>query len=263
MPILISTVSDDYETRLARALGGIEKIAVLQQLDSLDSEQTESHPPAEPINQIDNSVPKHIFEHPDAHPIILDLLLLKKFGPEWLLWEAETTQLHVHQVFGGTISTLNVGKIHAIRTLHNTDAYWEKWEVFNWCTAAFTNFFADFDNIQIPSVGQVAVSVDIANRVRNDIKLSEQVKTFISVVCKFEETFIPPAPLDDIEIIPDNDLLDMPKLKKDWEQVMATKKVPTEDTIESEQIRRTLAAYNYLDESRKRFDQQLKVVQHA
>ena len=41
----------------------------------------------------------NIWRHPDAHPIVLDLLLLRAYGPDWLLWEAETLQHLVPQDF--------------------------------------------------------------------------------------------------------------------------------------------------------------------
>ncbi len=36
----------------------------------------------------------NIFQHPDAHPYVLDLLLLRKYDPEWVEWEPETLRRH-------------------------------------------------------------------------------------------------------------------------------------------------------------------------
>ena len=38
----------------------------------------------------------NLFQHPDAHPFVLDLALLRKYGPEWMQWEPDTLELEGH-----------------------------------------------------------------------------------------------------------------------------------------------------------------------
>ena len=76
---------------------------------------------------------------------MLDLVLLQKYGPEWMTWEPETLRLRVAHDFGQEIGDMSMHKIHAMKTLHFVDTYWESWEVFCWVTMAFNGVPPDFN----------------------------------------------------------------------------------------------------------------------
>ena len=41
----------------------------------------------------------NLFRTPDAHPVVLDLALLRKYNIDWLSWERETLELRISQDF--------------------------------------------------------------------------------------------------------------------------------------------------------------------
>ena len=63
------------------------------------------------------------FTSPDSHPILLDLILLREFGAEYLTWEAETLWAEVEKTWGTTTSEVNKNRIQAVKS---TKSYLER-----------------------------------------------------------------------------------------------------------------------------------------
>lgn len=206
---------------------------------------------------VGNVTKNNIWQHPDAHPIALDLAMLGKYGPEWLDWEAETIQLAIPQDFAtSSLSDLNLSKLQACKTLHLVDTFWQRWEVFLWCTMSFNSEFPDFKAMQVPAVGQVLVSCDMAARIRDDVEWSEEVKEFIADVFKHDDIYLPLPPCDFIKLEAPA-IVDVAALAADWPKVRSSGKAPTGSTIQDEQLRRLLSVNDYLEESRTRLQKQL------
>lgn len=144
---------------------------------------------------------RNIFHHPDAHPLVLDLLLLRRYGAEFLTWETETLEHVIPRDFGvSSLSRVNLEKVQAMRTLHLVDTPWTSWEVFGWCAQGLIGIPADFLVIQTPTASMAAVAVDIFARVRTDAAWSEEVLGYLSVVCAHDGVFVPPAPLGFVHV---------------------------------------------------------------
>jgi hypothetical protein len=203
----------------------------------------------------------NLFQHPESHPLALDLALLRKYGPEWMIWDAETVAWRIPQDFRTTdISDLNMNKIQAVKTLHVVDTYWKQWEIFNWCTPPLNGMFTDFEMMQVPSVGQCLVSVDIANKVRTDVAWSDEVKLFVSTVFRNDGIFCPIEPIDFISVESEGLMVDCGEVKERWPEVRKTGKAPMGDTIVEEQLRRALDVHRFLEENRETLRQQLPMV---
>lgn len=206
----------------------------------------------------------NLFRHPDVHPLVLDLCLLKKYGPEFLLWEAETLELRIPQDFHTPeVSDLNMAKIQACRTLHLVDTYWQRWEVFCWVTASLNATFPNFDVLQVPTVSQCAISVDIASKIRDDVEWSSEVKTFIEQVLRFESVLCPVSPLDFVPLDTEGLVVDADDVRSKWPKVFLSRKAPTEESVTAEQLRRLLLIQEALDENRSLLRSQLPLVQHV
>ena len=203
----------------------------------------------------------NLFQHPDSHPAILDILLLQKYGPEWMLWESETLQLRIPQDFHtNSVSDLNLHKIQAMKTLHFVDTPWTQWEVFVWCCMPLNGLFPDFDVMQVPNVAQCLVAVDIFNKVRLDVAWSDELKTYLGTVWRHEGMFCSLDPADFVKIDSDGTVLSCAKIQEMWPTVRKEGKAPTEDTAEAEQLRRMLDAHLQLKESRDLFERQVGLV---
>ena len=202
--------------------------------------------------------PKNIWRHPDAHPIALDLFLVRRYQHKWLDWEPETLQVLIPEDFKTpSISDLNLSKIQACKALHLVDTFWTSWEVFIACLMPFNGEFPDFDVMYAPTVAQVLVAVDVASRIRNDVEWSSEMKAYIQAVYEHDGIFLPLAPADFVTLnVPEE--IDQKALAARWDEVRSSERAPTGDTTMDEQLRRLLGAQGFLEESRTRMHRQLE-----
>lgn len=257
----------NFEERLLIALKGIDREISPKKSDIKEDTLEGIETSEEDIGETGvRAIPKvptaiNLFQHPSAHPITLDLALLHKYDMDWFDWEPETLEWRIPQDFKTAgVSTLNMGKIQAVKTLHFNDTYWQRWEIFNWCTQPFNNMYADFDVMQVPSTAQIMVSVDISKRIRMDVSWSDEVKQFMAVSCRHDGIFCPPEPIDFLEIDIVHGFVDPKEIIALWPSVRKEGKAPTAETITAEQLRRNLDVYNFLTESRQRLQAQLSWV---
>lgn len=258
--------SVDFEAKFLEALRSVGEKARPVAIASEPTEEIETDAGVDDDDKVaEVTVPKptriNLFQHPDAHPYALDLALLRKYQLEWMEWEPETLEIRIPQDFRTTgVSDLNMGKLLAMRTMHLVGTPWREWEVFNWCTMAVNNLFADFEVLQVPTYAQCAVMVDIAQRVRTDVPWSEEVTGFVSVVARTDGIFCPVAPADFIEIDDDGLMVDAGRVAELWPSIRKSGIAPTGDTILAEQLRRALIVHEYVMENRLRLQSQLPMV---
>lgn len=203
-----------------------------------------------------------LFQHPEAHPYVLDLLLLKKYGPEWLEWEQLTVALAVQKDFGATLSDSNMQKLQAVKTLHLVDGFWTNWEIFVPVAIALSGAMPDFEVMQIPTVSQCAVAVDIANQIRSNMTWTDEMKTYLEVVHRFDGVFLAIDPLDFVTIDADEYPVDQPAIAARWPEVRKSGVAPTGDTGTDEQLRRLLIIHDTVKESRADLRAQLPLLRH-
>lgn len=224
----------------------------LEEVDKEEHQPSEVSLPPLPTNV----TTKTLFSHPDSHPIILDIALIVKDAADWLTWEPEVLQQQIERNFG-PLSDLNMAKVQACKTLHISEQFWNEWHVFGWCAMAFNGIFPDFDVLQVPNVSQLAIAVDIANRLRDDVKWSEEVKLYIQTVFEHESIVVPIAPLDFVVVDTEPYDVNVADIKARWPEVRVSGKAPEGDSIEDEQLRRMLEVHQHLEASRNRLRSQL------
>lgn len=238
---------------------GLDEGTVVDETVSKDHENGTSEVPDPGGITVSN-----IWRHPDAHPLVLDLMLIRKWGPEWLLLEPETLQLIVPEEFKTTaLSDLNLSKLQACKTLHATSTFWERWEVFDWVTVALNGEYPDFEVMQVPTIAQCLISIDIANRIRNDVKWSTEMTTFLATLQQHEGILMSLPPMDFVKVDTSHLDVNMSSVQQRWPSVRISGKAPTGDTVEDEQLRRLLQMQEALEESRSRLHAQLRLVGHA
>ena len=140
-----------------------------------------------------------LLQNTEAHPVALSLLLLRRYGPEWLLWESETLEAKLQEDFGGA-SRINFEKIQAMKALHLAEEFWTSWEVFAWCTAALNGRLADFEVMQVPTLPECLYSVSCAKHTRDDVPWSGEVAAFVGAVHLHDEVLVPTPPLEFSEV---------------------------------------------------------------
>lgn len=206
----------------------------------------------------------NFFQHPDTHPLVLDLALLRRYGPDFLLWEPETLEMRVPQDFRTPqISYLNMAKIQACKVLHLVDTYWTQWEVFCWITAVLNGQFPDFQVMQVPTTAQCAVSVDVVKRLREDVEWSSEVKAFIEQVLRFDGLFLALPPLDFVKVDADGYIVRPEEIRAAWPSVQSSGLVPEAETVTNEQLRRLLVVHQAVEDNRRDLRYQLPLVTYV
>lgn len=255
------------EQKLAELLAGTPKASQLEPHTTDEIEtvgKVEEQPQGKAAPTESAVTVSNLFRHHDAHPVVLDLCLLRKYGPEWYGWESETLQLRIPQDFRvKEVSDLVLSKIQAVRTLHVVDTFWTRWEVFGWCAMPFSGIFPDFEVMQVPTVAECMVAVDIANQIRNDVAWSSEVKAYLESVHRHDGVFVPQPPLDFVKLDVSAFPIDVSDIRKLWPAVIQSDKMPTAQTVTAEQLRRMLTCARALEESRVFFRSQLPLVQHV
>ena len=205
----------------------------------------------------------NLFQHPDAHPVVLDLLLTKRYGDAWLGWEDEVLEIQIPLDFGTpSVGELTMDKIEAMRTLHISSNFWSRWEVFLWITMPLNDIYPDFAVMQVPTLAQCLVATEVADSVHKNHVWSQELTDYLGVVYKHDGIFCPVWPLEEIEIdVPD--LVDQETILKRWPEVNRTRIPPKGENITDEQLRRMLVATDALEESRARLEAQLPLVRYA
>lgn len=239
---------DDQEEEFVEGVTGVEYE---------DDRVREDVQPALPQPSLPN-----LFQHPEAHPFVLDLALMRMYGPEWIYWEPETLEQRIILDFKSKgLSQLNYDKLQAVGCLHMVDLYWDAWTVFSACTQAFSNVPPDFSVIQGITVPQLLISLDVANQIRADMKFDIEVTTYMKVIHEHDGIVCPIAPADGvIEVDASEFGIDCGSIRERWDEVRKSGKAPPSDTVENEQLRRMLEAHQFLEESREQLRKQLPLL---
>lgn len=257
------TEEQAFEQRFSRALKGVGLEASPRPEDPTEIIETvEQDPDHRKVAEVVRApTPINLFQHPDAHPIALDLALLRRYGPEWMLWEPETLELRVPVDFRTqSLSAVNLEKLMAVKTLHVTDGFWRNWEIFSACVNPLNNMFPDFRVVQAPRYAEVLVAFDTASKIRDDVRLSDEVMSYIQVVMMHDGVLVPIDPLETIAPLTADYPIDVDVITGAWPAVRQTDRAPAGDTVEDEQLRRMLDAHHYLEQNRQRLRDQLPLV---
>lgn len=255
----------DIQRRLPRVVKGlgVNLSSVEEEPTLVVEDKGDDEEPKEAEARVATTSAINLFQHPNAHPLVLDVVLLQKYGPEWMIWEPDILELKIlHDFKTASVSDLNMDKLQAVKTMHFVDNFWKKWEVFLWCTMPLNNVYPDFMIMQVPSVEQCLVSVDMANRIRDDVQWSDEIKAYLEVVFRHDGIFCALDPINFVEI-DTPELLDCATIQERWKTVRAKGRAPTGQTAEDEQLRRMLEAHEHLEEHRDLLRQQIHLVSHV
>jgi ribosomal protein L37E len=136
-----------------------------------------------------------------VHPLAADRLLEEKYGVEWLLWEPETLWTTITKDFAlhAELSRTVRAGLQAVRTLHNTDQFFEEWQVTNWVTQALDGTLPDFDSLQDAEPGQLMHAVYCAKLSRGNMPYADEVQKWMA--CEFLDAGLlyAPPPLEFIQ----------------------------------------------------------------
>lgn len=143
----------------------------------------------------DTPTMKDIWRHTDAHPIVLTLLLLDKYGQEYLDWHPDVLKLTLDRD-GIAMSNRVWNKILAGRVVLTSPSPWRQWEVFHWVCRALNGESPNFVYFEEPELGHLVTGFQIMKLVDPKRQTSIEVDKFVAVAFKHEGIPFIPAPLD-------------------------------------------------------------------
>jgi hypothetical protein len=136
------------------------------------------------------------FSFHDAHPVALMLVLMEKFGTEWLEWEPDTLKREILTTFRATsVSEHNWQKIQAMRVLTSTTGFWSEWHIFEKIIQALNNNVPRFDITQRCTLTQLMAGVDISNTLRRET-YGDEIRRYVAACALDEGVVYLPEPLD-------------------------------------------------------------------
>lgn len=137
----------------------------------------------------------NLFSHPEAHPYVLDLALIKTFNLEWFEWEPDTVFQEIKTTFNTSIADINRVKIMATMTLHIIDTAWEHWEVFESTIQALNGVIPNPSYMNPCDVPFLMAGVDIINDIRKE-EFNDEIGRYVAACFMNEEVSYAPPPLD-------------------------------------------------------------------
>lgn len=200
-----------------------------------------------------------VWSLPEAHPLVLSMLLLKKYELDWLGWTMSTVEHAIEDAFGPVLP-VNLSKVMACQLAHTSEGPWTHWEMFLPVCSAFNSVLPDFEQMQVPSAAEATFAVrtlDIIDT-RPD-PWSTELKRFLSTVYQHDQVAMGVDACAFITV--QGHWLDMDRgqILRRWPEVKRTGKAPEGDSMEDEQLRKMLEIELYLDQQRKLLEQQLHI----
>jgi hypothetical protein len=136
------------------------------------------------------------FSFHDAHPIALTMVLMEKFGTEWIDWESDVLKFEIIASFkANSVSEHNWQKIQAIRLLLKTVGFWKEWHIFEKIIHALNNNIPRFDVSQRCTISQLMAGVDIVSNVRSE-PFEDEVQRYIVACAMDQGVMYLPEPLE-------------------------------------------------------------------
>ena len=212
---------------------------------------------------------RNLFVHHDAHPVVLDIQLLDKYGTDWFEWEPETLWSEIMDDFRSpSISDHVRSKIQAVRTIHISDWVFKKWEVFCPVIQALNNNIPDFEIMRKPTISQLFAGVDMMTMVRNDEEFSQEVQQFCGAALLDDGVVAAPQPVSfcQDEILQIQQELgvevDPAPVREKYRQVvtMPAERVVLEENPVDIQVAKLIIARDYMRFRRQQMQEQLRAL---
>lgn len=137
-----------------------------------------------------------LFAWHDAHPIAMSMVLMEKFGHQWIVWEGEALKAEILQTFNATsVSEHNWNKLQAVRSLLRAISPWYEWPVFEKVVQSLNNNIPNFEETQRCTLSQLMAGADMINQLREE-RFGEEVSRYVAACAVYEGVMYLPPPLD-------------------------------------------------------------------
>jgi hypothetical protein len=141
---------------------------------------------------------KNIWRHPNAHPLVLSLLLMDRYGQDYIDWEPEALRLTLRKddiLLSESVWT----KILAMRVLLSSPAPWRQWEQFHWISLGLAGRAPNFKFMEKPQLGFLMSAIDTMRHVDRPRPFSEDIGKFIAASCRDAGIAYCPSPFQFVQ----------------------------------------------------------------
>jgi len=141
------------------------------------------------------AAPASLWKDQAAHPVVLTLMLLDRYGPEYLEWDPEVLRVTL-QRDATQVSNQVFTKILAARVALMSPSPWRQWDVFHAVTRGLNGVQPNFVFLEVPEIGHMMHGVDVMHLVDPKRVTSGEVDKFVAAALKNDGNVFAPAPLD-------------------------------------------------------------------
>ncbi len=137
---------------------------------------------------------KNIWRHPNAHPFALSLLLLDRYGEQYLEWEPETLRSTMKKdeiLISDSVWT----KILATRVILVSPSPWRQWEQFHWIVTGLAGKPPSFVYMERPEIGFIMSGIDTMKIVDRPRPFAEDIGKFVATVLRDRGVTYAPPPM--------------------------------------------------------------------
>lgn len=136
-----------------------------------------------------------IWRNRDAHPVVLLLMCIDRYGEEFVSWMPDTVKLTLERD-NIAPSSATLTKIMAGKTLLASPSPWRQWEVFHWTALALAGVAPNFTFLEEPNLGHLMACADVMKILDRNRKTSTEVDKYVAAVLRNEGIHFAPPPLD-------------------------------------------------------------------
>lgn len=123
--------------------------------------------------------PSALYKDPDAHPLVLLLMVLDRYGPDSMDWDPEVLRATLMRD-AYVVSGANWTKLMAARVLIMSPSPWRQWEVFHWTARGLAGLPPNFSFLEQPELGHLFVCADLATIIDPKRETAVEVDKFVA-----------------------------------------------------------------------------------
>lgn len=138
---------------------------------------------------------ENIWRSPDAHPLVLAMMVIDRYGEDAVWWMPVTLQQTLEKD-GILISNSSYAKILAAFTLLASPSPWRRWEVFHWVARGLAGQQPNVVYLEEPEIGHLFVMADMMKLVDPGRKTGPEVDKFVAAVLRESGIHLAPSPID-------------------------------------------------------------------
>ena len=138
--------------------------------------------------------PENIWRHHDAHPFVLMMLVIDKYGEEAIEWMPDTLKMTLERD-GVALSNGAFTKILAARTLVASPSPWRQWEVFHWVARALAGVPPNFTYLEEPELSHLFVCADMMKLSDPTRAAGIEIDKYVAASLRHQGIHYSPAPL--------------------------------------------------------------------